>query len=125
MDDGVLVSRTVLKTLVDECFDVLKCNEDALGRDELEPLIAAANAGLLALNRPAVALEGAGTIPMPPLPKAPYRLIKTESSFCAGCDGNVTLLSNGLHPNDAAFFICFKCEEVGHVGVGKVAKGED
>ena len=61
-----------------------------------------------------------GTIKRPELPSEPYRLIKTEGSFCAKCGQNVVLLSNGLHPTDSAFFICFKCEVVGQVGVGPV-----
>lgn len=61
-----------------------------------------------------------GKIERPELPSEPYRLIKTESSFCQSCGGNVTLLTNGNHPTDSAFFICFKCEVVGQVGVGPV-----
>jgi len=47
----------------------------------------------------------------------PYVLIQTEDSFCPKCDNSVQLLTNGGKP---AFYICFDCQFVGHVGIGQV-----
>ena len=62
-----------------------------------------------------------------------FRLVKTESSFCPSCQKNVWLLysdsffGNSIPPDSKsdAFYICFSCEFVGQIGVGKVEVEND
>jgi hypothetical protein len=50
----------------------------------------------------------------------PYVLIKTEKSRCPGCMQPVHLLDTAEFASHPAFFICFNCRSVMHVGVGPV-----
>ena len=50
-----------------------------------------------------------------------YVLQKADSSFCLECHSPVSLLCHKDFGGDTpAFYICFKCESVGQVGVGPV-----
>jgi hypothetical protein len=66
-----------------------------------------------------------------------YVIQKADSSFCPNCGDNVHLLcpkwgskqestttDDGRLP-DVAFYICFKCMKVFHVGVGEVTRDSD
>lgn len=51
--------------------------------------------------------------------------MKTESSFCPSCQKNVWLLySNSFFLSSVsssdAFYVCFSCEFIGQIGVGRV-----
>jgi hypothetical protein len=59
-----------------------------------------------------------------PINTSPYELIKTDNSFCPLCKKTVSLLCPiDIMPNHLpAFYICFRCKQIGQVGVGQVPK---
>lgn len=55
--------------------------------------------------------------------KSPYLLTPTEKSHCPKCHRLVWILSNLKTPTGfkgPAFYVCFECKYVGHIGVGPV-----
>ena len=50
-----------------------------------------------------------------------YRLRKPDGGLCPDCASRVHMLSSTLHDRPA-FYICFACKWVGHIGVGPVTK---
>jgi hypothetical protein len=57
--------------------------------------------------------------------KSSYRLMQAEKSFCPNCNSNVHLLMSDAATRTPTFFICFACEFIGEVGVGRVVPTDD
>lgn len=58
--------------------------------------------------------------------KSKYVIQKTDKSTCPLCGNKVRLLCDeNMRKGKPAFYICFKCEFVGEIGVGDVHTVKD
>lgn len=51
-----------------------------------------------------------------------YRLRKPDGALCPDCSKPIHLLASNQLKDRPAFYICFDCKWVGHIGVGPVTK---